>query len=91
MDNRTLQNKLLQKTRGRTPDEVLAKFEAAGWHSKRFDHMGVIALHPHYSDFQLGVADTWLYATPTPIRDIQAGQSWLLWVYPDESALSVKL
>lgn len=89
MGNRELQLLLNVKTSNLTPEQVLAKFEAAGWHSKKFIHMGVIALHPVYDDFSLGAADSWLYGHRTPIRDIQAGQAWLVWIYPVESALDV--
>lgn len=89
MEHRELQNKLNEQTRKLSPEEVLSKFQAAGWHSRKFIHMGVIALHPVYDDYSLGTSDYWLYGHRTPIRDIQAGESWLLWVYPDESVLEV--
>lgn len=87
--NTELQWTLDDLCKGKEPEEILTKFEAAGWYSKKFTHMGVIAVNPLYDDFTLGLCQQWLQATRKPIRDVESGEAWLLWVYPTEQLIEV--
>lgn len=88
MDHSQMQVELNRLTAGMEPEQILSRFEAAGWHSHKFIHMGVIAVNPFHADFSLGITGKWL-GIRKPVREIGSGEAWLIWVYPDESFTEV--
>jgi hypothetical protein len=76
-------SKKLTKTK-MSAEKLLEKFEAAGWHSKEFPAMGVVAVNPHYADFGLSICEHWANAPRLKFPD-----QFPLWVYPSPEALKI--
>jgi hypothetical protein len=61
---------------------ILQKLIDAGWHTKKFGHMKVIAANPFYNNFGLSISGFWIQP-----GILQNGYS--LFIYPSEELLSV--